>query len=52
LSGSDKIVEYMLDFDLDKEVNKLVNRTWVDTEIEKHLLELEKVLNENYKVLK
>lgn len=45
-------MEYMLDFDLDKEVNKLVNRTWVDPEIEKHLLELEKVLNENYKVLK
>lgn len=42
----------MLDCDLDKEVNKLLNRHWVDNEILKYLTDLEKVLNENYKVLK
>ncbi len=42
----------MLDCDLDKEVNKLLNRHWVDLEIQKNLTDLEKVLSENYKVLK
>ncbi|MDR3548246.1 MAG: hypothetical protein P4M11_08300 [Candidatus Pacebacteria bacterium] len=42
----------MLDCDLDKEVNKLLNRHWVDLEIQKNLQDLEKVLAENYKVLK
>ena len=41
----------MLDCDLDKEVNKLLNRHWVDAEIQKNLTDLEKILNENYKVL-
>lgn len=45
-------MEYMLDCDLDKEVNKLLNRHWVDLEIQKNLTDLEKVLSENYKVLK
>eukprot|EP00826_Nyctotherus_ovalis_P011798 TRINITY_DN13072_c0_g1_i30.p2 TRINITY_DN13072_c0_g1~~TRINITY_DN13072_c0_g1_i30.p2 ORF type:complete len:195 (-),score=61.69 TRINITY_DN13072_c0_g1_i30:113-697(-) len=51
LSGSDKMVEYMLDFNLDKEVYKLTNRGWTDPEIRKNLEDLEKVLSENYKVL-
>lgn len=42
----------MLDCDLDREVNKLLNRHWVDPEILSNLTDLEKVLNENYKVLK
>lgn len=42
----------MLDCDLNNEVNKLLNRHWVDLEIQKNLTDLEKVLNENYKVLK
>ena len=52
MCGSEKSVEYMLDCDLDKEVNKLQNRHWVDPEIQKNLNDLEKILNENYKVLK
>lgn len=52
LSDDEKCIEYMLDCDLDREINKLLNRHWVDPEIVKNLSELEKVLNENYKVLK
>lgn len=46
------MVEYMLDFNLDKEVYKLTNRGWTDPEIRKNLEDLEKVLSDNYKVLK
>lgn len=51
LCAIDKCIEYMLDCDLDREVNKLQNRHWVDPDIQKNLEAIEKVLNEHYKVL-
>ena len=42
----------MLDNELDREINTLLNRHWVDQEILKCLEDVEKTLNENYKVLK
>lgn len=42
----------MLDNELDKQVNMLLNRHWVDQEILNCLEDVEKILNENYKVLK
>jgi hypothetical protein len=42
----------MLDSDLLKEINNLLNRHWVDKDIVDNLEKLEGILNENYKVLK
>eukprot|EP00824_Muranothrix_gubernata_P020504 TRINITY_DN40968_c0_g1_i1.p1 TRINITY_DN40968_c0_g1~~TRINITY_DN40968_c0_g1_i1.p1 ORF type:complete len:464 (+),score=85.51 TRINITY_DN40968_c0_g1_i1:170-1393(+) len=51
LANSEKCIEMMLDNDLLKEINNLINRHWVDKDIINNLEKLEKTLSDNYKVL-
>jgi V-ATPase subunit H len=51
IMASERCVEIMIDVDIYKEVQNLLNRQWQDKELVQNLEQIEKVLNENYKVL-